>query len=785
MIFTRNNNSLKKCISQYFNLFGPGLLFLVFFVPGKYLVTTFVVLFNLKLRDAFDNLVLLYHSATLLQGRSSSACISCKTSASGDGAARWKNSLPADRWMSATVSGRSRSILIKVRNSLISNTAFALLPKAPIFQCSHCCNISSSSNRKYDSLEDFSPLKNLTSEDAVINLNERRSIVLGLGKMIKKKQGFILKDFSCDFCPFLLVKIMTQFGNRQGAFAFFKFVFREESDRIVKSCCVACHVLAMQGFRIIAQDVLSWMIGRIGLSRGQEVMESMWRGHFNYESDFSVLDSLMRAFMKVGMDSQALEISGRMRGLGLQPCLSALTILFRLLLRIGDYGSVWKLFRDMIRKGPHPSNITFNVMINEFCRKGQVQTGESLLHIMRKFHCEPDVYTYNILINAYCIHGQTLNAWSWVELMKEKGCTPSTATFSTIINAFSKEGNIKDAKKTFDQMQVMGVTPNSSVYNALMDGFVKAKEIDKATNLLEEMKNNHVKADGVTFNILVAGYYKYERTANLDHWLEYINQSMSKLLPDDSLPDVSVARLCLEGKPDEATKLLEDMLKKGLPLSVISFNSIISAYSKKRLETKAFEAYHMMIKYGVTPSSSTCNSLLMCLSRNGKLLEAEELMCNMKERDFPVNKVAFTVIIDGYFKIGDVMGAQRLWAFMENISTSPDTVAFSAYIDGLSKTGLVEEANRVYGERNISAVKMIDSGSMNTTYDCPSKLDFDDVIFMVVYRGGRGDGSDVQVKIDSYIFNYKISESLCCTKHNLQSVLPWKSFMRLLEEMIF
>lgn len=267
-------------------------------------------------------------------------------------------------------------------------------------------------------------------------------------------------------------------------------------------------------------------------------------------------------------------------------------------------------------------------------------------------------------------------------------------------------------KKTFDQMQVMGVTPNSSVYNALMDGFVKAKEIDKATNILEEMKNNHVKADGVTFNILVAGYYKYERTANLDHWLEYINQSMSKLLPDDSLPDVSVARLCLEGKPDEATKLLEDMLKKGLPLSVISFNSIISAYSKKRLETKAFEAYHMMIKYGVTPSSSTCNSLLMCLSRNGKLLEAEELMCNMKEREFPVNKVAFTVIIDGYFKIGDVMGAQRLWAFMENISTSPDTVAFSAYIDGLSKTGLVEEAYNVF-------IKMKNKGVVpnNFTYN--------------------------------------------------------------------
>ncbi|KAI3783282.1 hypothetical protein L1987_42359 [Smallanthus sonchifolius] len=54
------------------------------------------------------------------------------------------------------------------------------------------------------------------------------------------------------------------------------------------------------------------------------------------------------------------------------------------------------------------------------------------------------------------------------------------------------------------------------------------------------------------------------------------------------------------------------------------FNKIV--LGKKGLEKKAFDAYHMMIKYGVTPSFSTCNSLLMCLSRNGKLQEAEELM---------------------------------------------------------------------------------------------------------------------------------------------------------------
>nr|GEY43335.1 hypothetical protein [Tanacetum cinerariifolium] len=417
----------------------------------------------------------------------------------------------------------------------------------------------------------------------------------------------------------------------------------------------------------------------------------MWRGHFGYESDFSVLDSFMRVFVNLEMEEQALEVVRRTRGIGLQPSLSALSVLFKLLLRVGfrilaqdvlllvvrrvGVGrgvEMMELFRDMLRERPRPSNILFNVMIHGFCRKGEVRIGESLLYLMSKFECEPDVITYNILINAYCIRGQTLDALSWVDLMVERGCSPSTATFSTIINALSKEGNIVEARNVFDWMQDMGVSLSISVYNALIDGLVK-------------------------------GCYKYGRDEHVNHLLRDL--SMSGLLPDSSLPDVSVARLCWAGQPDEAVELLEDMLKQGLPLTVIAFNSIISAYSKYGLEKKAFDAYHMMIKFGLTPSSSTCNSLLMCLSRNGKLHEAEELMYTMKDREeFSVNSVAFTVLLDGHFKNGDVMRAQKLWFHMNNIDIAPDAVAFSAFVDGLSKAGLVDEAHDIFLEMKTRGV---------------------------------------------------------------------------------
>uniref|UniRef100_A0A6N2N3R7 Pentacotripeptide-repeat region of PRORP domain-containing protein n=1 Tax=Salix viminalis TaxID=40686 RepID=A0A6N2N3R7_SALVM len=187
---------------------------------------------------------------------------------------------------------------------------------------------------------------------------------------------------------------MKSFEYRETAFGFFKFAFQDDSDEIVKSSCVAAHE--------------SWV------DRRREVVEFMWKRHAEFESDFSVLDTLMRGFLKMEMSCEALEIVGRMREVGLRPSSSAITILFKLLLRVGDHGSVWKLLRGMIHQGPRPCNHNFNAVILGFCRLGHVKVGESLLYVMQKFKCQPDVYAYNILINAYCTRGQTVDALGWM-----------------------------------------------------------------------------------------------------------------------------------------------------------------------------------------------------------------------------------------------------------------------------------------------------------------------------------------------------------------------------------
>ncbi|EYU40110.1 hypothetical protein MIMGU_mgv1a006766mg [Erythranthe guttata] len=59
-------------------------------------------------------------------------------------------------------------------------------------------------------------------------------------------------------------------------------------------------------------------------------------------------------------------------------------------------------------------------------------------------------------------------------------------------------------------------------------------------------------------------------------------------------------------------------------------------------------------------------------------------------RNFP--RCLICVVLDGYFKKGDMMRAHDLWQEMESMGVASVAVAFSAFIDGLSKGGFVEKA---------------------------------------------------------------------------------------------
>ncbi|KAL3571783.1 hypothetical protein D5086_025687 [Populus alba] len=426
---------------------------------------------------------------------------------------------------------------------------------------------------------------------------------------------------------------MKSLESRETAFGFFKFAFQDDSDEIVKSSCVAAHVLGAQNLKFLAQDVVSWVIRRVGVDRSRDVVEFMWKRHAEFESDFSVLDTLMRGFLKVEMGCEALEIVGRMREVGLRPSSSAITILFKLLLRVGDHGSVWKLLRGMIHQGPRPCNRNFNAVILGFCRKGHVKVGESLLCVMQKFKCQPDVYAYNILINAYCTRGQTVDALGWMRFMIDNGCTPSLVTFGTVINAFCNQGNMMEARNLFDGMKEAGHIPNVVCYNTLMNGYVKARDIGQANMLYEEMKSKAIAPD-----------FSTDEVVNKMHATGWD--------PDITTYNIRLHGLCTGRKMSRAVMMLEELISAGVVPDTVTYNTVMNGVCTDILE-RAMIVTAKLLKMAFVPNVVTANLLLSHFCKQG--MPEKTIMWGQKlnEISFGFDEISIKLMDRAYRNIQD------------------------------------------------------------------------------------------------------------------------------------
>ena len=73
-----------------------------------------------------------------------------------------------------------------------------------------------------------------------------------------------------------------------------------------------------------------------------------------------------------------------------------------------------------------PELLTFNTMINGFCKKGDMESANLLFYKMiDEVDCLPDTVTFTILIDGYCRKGEFEKAMMYMDKMVKGGCLPS------------------------------------------------------------------------------------------------------------------------------------------------------------------------------------------------------------------------------------------------------------------------------------------------------------------------------------------------------------------------
>ncbi|CAK9151154.1 unnamed protein product [Ilex paraguariensis] len=334
----------------------------------------------------------------------------------------------------------------------------------------------------------------------------------------------------------------------------------------------------------------------------------------SYPSIFQFLTG--QNFIKLGQ-----QVHSHMVLRGLQPNAFVASKMVAMYASAGDVNSAIVLF-DSITS---PSSLLYNSIIRAYTWYGFCERTSRTYLGMHLLGLKGDCFIYPFVLKscadlAYvglgkCVHGLSLRT----------GLEFDMYVGTSLIDMYVKCGELSDAHKLFNEMPVRDV----SSWNALIAGHMKDSKIsnglaDRALGLFDEMlqEDSEVKPNWVTIMIVLPAC---AHSAALECGRQIHNYASEIGLGFHSSVETALAAMYARcGSFVDAQSCFDRIRQHGK--SLVTWNTVISAYASHGHGTEAVSTFEDMIRAGILPDAITFTDLL---GRAGRLVEAYDLISQM------------------------------------------------------------------------------------------------------------------------------------------------------------
>ena len=348
------------------------------------------------------------------------------------------------------------------------------------------------------------------------------------------------------------------------------------------------------------------------------------------------------------------------------PDVSTYNALMTLYLEKGETERVLELFDEVISNGrTKPDSYSMNLMLRAKLRTPSLLTVDKmneiedlLLRMKSLYHVRPTCQSFNVMIDGWAKSGlpESANRAEALLDMMEKRCrggdlstAPDAYSYTSVLNAISRDkyerAKASWAEHVLQRMEMMheeGLVeaPTTPVYNAVLNVLITSSDIAASKVLFAKMgKLRNTRS----YNIMIKSYSSY--VENSDGTLS------------------SFAR------PSKAKALLYQMEQSNmLTPDVVSYTTVICAYSRSNVKRKAMKAFGILrkaIDAGIKPSIYTFNGVLTACAHT--YIKEEKVQ-------------AFTILVSTLIMI-------RQW-------TKPDDTTYRVLLKACERLLPVDEARK-------------------------------------------------------------------------------------------
>merc|ERR1719364_498965 len=207
------------------------------------------------------------------------------------------------------------------------------------------------------------------------------------------------------------------------------------------------------------------------------------------------------------------------------------------------------------------------------------------------------------------------------EQVSEAGAC-NLVTYNALIDVCARNGSVEKAGQLFRDMCMLGVTPDLITYSTVIKGYCVQGDLEQAIQLFSLMRKRGVQPDAVLFNSIIDGAARKQMTSL-------------------------------------AEQIFGDMESSGVSPGNFTLAILVKMYGKNHDIETAFSYFETLPqRYGFEPNAQVYTCLMAACASCGRVAQALELFENVENPDGK----AYTTIIAGSLKHGDVAGAVRLLA---------------------------------------------------------------------------------------------------------------------------
>ncbi|KAG0568736.1 hypothetical protein KC19_6G041800 [Ceratodon purpureus] len=158
-------------------------------------------------------------------------------------------------------------------------------------------------------------------------------------------------------------------------------------------------------------------------------------------------------------------------------------------------------------------------------------------------------------------------------------------------------------------------------------------------------------------------------------------------------------------QPQLATELFNEMEKRGIKKTAVSYNALIHSYGRNNEAHKALQLFEdMKATDDCQPTLVTYNTLISMYSRMGATEEMKKLFLDCKEAGFSPDRHTYNALIWGYMRAGQLHQMEETFNELQAGECKADVITYNAQIIGYARSNAVEKMEAVFSSMQASGI---------------------------------------------------------------------------------